>query len=320
MVSKEEVNWAYQLFLDRKPENLNVVEEKAKIHSNIQELRKEFLNSEEFKKKNPICPVLSMSGTEPPMLIENNLDLNDSNVNALFSHIQDVWEYLGQTEPHWSVTTQEQFKSYAIKENLSHFYESGFENANTLFKSLDRNAIDQTSFTSCLEYGCGLGRVTWALSKKFERVIGYDISKSHLQCAKSYFASKGINNVELHHISQPQEIRNFPKVDVVYSVIVLQHNPPSLIYLILQELIRALNPGGIAFFQVPTYKMGYKFFLKDYLMEDHSNKEMEMHCLPQSEIFKIIHNENAKVIEILEDDWQGLEYHSRSNTFIVQKE
>jgi len=80
--------------------------------------------------------------------------------------------------------------------------------------------------------------------------------------------------------------------------------------------MRALNPGGIAFFQLPTYKEGYSFLLKEYLGNDSSQEEMEMHALPQNAVFEIVREENAKILEVVEDfstSW-GL-----SNTFLVQK-
>ena len=83
-----------------------------------------------------------------------------------------------------------------------------------------------------------------------------------------------------------------------------------------EEFMKALNSGGVAFFQVPTYKDGYRFHLKKYLRKESSQDAMEMHVLPQDAIFEIVRKENGKILEVLEDfntSW-GL-----SNTFLVQK-
>jgi 2-polyprenyl-3-methyl-5-hydroxy-6-metoxy-1,4-benzoquinol methylase len=288
--------------------------DKLKRLVSTQDIRREFISSEEFKQKNPGFHSLSLVGNEPLMAIEKVSDLE-----RLFFHIQNVWEHLGETEPHWSVLVWEQFKSLNIKETRNEFYNSGLNNVATFFKTLERSGIDHTSLKTCLEYGCGLGRVTCWLAKRFESVIGYDISRSHLRLAKQYLDEIGIENVTLKHISKPQEIGNFPKVDVVYSVIVLQHNPPPIICVIIQELMRALNSGGIAFFQVPTYRLGYRFSLQEYLANEATQSEMEMHVLPQKEIFDIVRKEQGKLVEVLEDGWTGLRYGERSNTFVVQK-
>jgi SAM-dependent methyltransferase len=256
----------------------------------------------------------SLTGNEPPIFIEKVYDLHD-----IFLHIQKVWEDLGKTEPYWSVLSSENFKSSKISNTRSAFYNSGRDNVAILFNSLERNKIDHTEFKTCLEYGSGLCRVTYWLAQRFESVIGYDISSSHLKLATKYLEETNNKNITLNHISKPQDIGNFPKVDVVYSVIVLQHNPPPIIHLIIQELIRALNSGGIAFMQVPTYRIGYRFSMSDYMSEEISGNQIEMHLLPQDEIFEIVYKENGRVIEILEDNWIGLRNGDRSNTFIIQK-
>ena len=256
-----------------------------------------------------------LSGNEPPMQIEVATDLNE-----LFFHIKGAWECLGENEPYWSVWTNEKFKrSNVNQENRTEFYQSGRHCVVTLFKTLERNGIDFKSFRSCLDYGVGLGRVTQWLAQKFEIVLGYDISKPHLEITRDRLTELGIQNVTLHHIGNPQEIENLPKVDVVYSMIVLQHNPPPIIGLMIREMIRALNPGGIAFFQVPTYREGYTFRLKAYLNSVATQGRMEMHVLPQSTILEIVRKENGRVIEILEDGHNGRRPGERSNTFVIQK-
>lgn len=315
-ISPDAVIWGYRLFLDREPENWSVVVDKLKSVANTQHLRRVFISSDEFRQKNPGFHVPSLSGNEPPLFIERASDLQE-----LFSHIQHVWERLGKIHPYWSVLASEQFRSSRISTvTRDEFYQSGWDNVSTFFKTLERNGIDSTSLKTCLEYGCGIGRVTYWLAKRFEQVIGYDISRSHLQMAKQYLDEKGVQNVSLQHISSPQEIGNFPKVDVVYSVIVLQHNPPPLIRVIIRELIRALNSGGIAYFQVPTYRVGYRFSLSEYLATEVPKGEMEMHVLPQHEVFEIVSQEQGRLVEVLEDGWCGLRYGERSNTFVVRKE
>jgi SAM-dependent methyltransferase len=314
-VSPKAVTWGYRLFLDREPENAVVVADKSKRLASTEELRREFVTSDEFNQKNSSFRSLSLSGNEPPMFIERVSDLEE-----LFFHIQNVWEKFGETEAYWSVRTSKQFKSFRIKDTRREFYDSGLDDVLTFFQTLERNNIDHTSLKTCLEYGCGLGRVTCWLAKRFETVIGYDISRPHLQLAKQYLAEIDIQNVSLRHISTPQEIGNFPKVDVVYSLIVLQHNPPPIIRLIIQELIRALNSGGIGFFQVPTYRLGYRFSLQEYMAGEATRNEMEMHVFPQHEIFDIVSKGQAKVVEILEDGCIGLRNGERSNTFVIQKE
>jgi SAM-dependent methyltransferase len=315
--TRESILWAYRLFLDREPENQKVIDDQLQIVTNTQELRQQFMRSQEFRNQNQPNHHLALAGDEPAMSIENVSD--EILLQVLFKHIQDTWSYLGETEPHWSVLASEQFLQSKINTTKELFYNSGQANVLQLFKTLERNGLDTTAFKSCLEYGCGLGRVTRWLSEKFETVFGYDISKAHLQGAEHYLQSQGIGNVNLRHVREVKDIKNLPKVDLIYSVIVLQHNPPPIISVIVKEMVKALNFGGVAYFQVPTYRIGYNFSLEHYLKDEATRREMEMHVLPQSTIFELVEKEGGKIVEVWEDSWTGLRKKERSNTFLIQK-
>jgi 2-polyprenyl-3-methyl-5-hydroxy-6-metoxy-1,4-benzoquinol methylase len=316
-LTHESILWAYRLFLDREPEDQKMLDAQLQTAATTQQLRQNFLLSQEFQSKNEHTHRLALVGDEPPMSIENVSD--EALLQVLFKHIQDTWSYLGETEPHWSVITSDQFLQSQINTTKEVFYDSGQANIEQLLKTFERNGLDRTAFKSCLEYGCGLGRVTRWLSEKFDTVFGYDISKSHLQSADHYLESQGISNINLRHVREVKDIKNLPKVDVIYSVIVLQHNPPPIISLIVKEMIKALNPGGVAYFQVPTYRNGYSFSLEKYLHDEASRREMEMHVLPQGTIFDIVRKEGGNIVEVLEDNWTGLRHKERSNTFVIQK-
>jgi 2-polyprenyl-3-methyl-5-hydroxy-6-metoxy-1,4-benzoquinol methylase len=312
------VTWGYRLFLDREPENRRVVEEKVSRIATVKDMIQEFLASTEFKGKIQPHRFPSLAGDEPPMYIEEVDAAQD--LASILDHIQRTWQHLGETEPHWSVITYERFHQSRIQETKDEFYDSGRRNVEQLFQTLERNSIDHTAFRSCLEYGCGLGRVTRWLAEQFEIVYGYDISRAHLQSAEQHLAECGVRNVALRHIQNVEDIFQLQKSDLIYSVIVLQHNPPPVIRLIVREFLKALNPGGVAYFQVPTYRLGYSFMLKRYLNNEATHHEtMEMHVLPQRVIFEIAAQEGGQVIEVLEDGHTGLRFKGVSNSFLIQK-
>jgi SAM-dependent methyltransferase len=317
-LTPEAVVWAYRLFLDREPENQEVVDYKVKSFTNSYELRREFIHSYEFKQNNPIFHSPALSGGEPPMLIEDSC--SETDLQTLFNHVQGTWKYLGETEPYWSVWTSNEFQQSNIHNLKDVFYDSGRKDIENFLRTLKRNEIDYTVFKSCLDYGCGLGRITRWLSEKFEKIFGYDISESHLKIAEKFLGQIEANNIRLRHMEHINDIINLPKVDCIYSLVTLQHNPPPIISLIVREFIKSLNSGGIAFFQVPTYRLGYSFLLTKYLNDEHPRSEMEMHVLPQRIIFEVIRQEGGKIIEVLED-YNTIQMHMYvSNTFLVQKE
>jgi SAM-dependent methyltransferase len=314
----ESIVWAYLLFLDREPENQQVVQEKLAKSLDLPGLAQEFLQSPEFKLRHPTLRFPALSGFEPEMQVE--MELSESDRQVLFRHIQDTWEQLGEKEPYFSVFTSEQFKQAKIKDNMDAFYATGRHNVEGMFKTLARNGIDCTRFRSCLEFGCGVGRNTRWLCERFARVYGYDISKSHLRIAENYFTGQKIRNATFQRLRRVQDIKTLPAVDLVYSILVLQHNPPPIIELIVRQFIKILNPGGIAFFQVPTYRSGYVFTLQDYFRDEIQTRKMEMHVLPQKQIFEIVRQEGGQVFEVLEDTLTGeVPYQEMSNTFIIHK-
>jgi hypothetical protein len=88
----------------------------------------------------------------------------------------------------------------------------------------------------------------------------------------------------------------------------------------VEQMLRALNPGGVAFFQVPTFRDGYVFDLAAYMAGDATAHEtMEMHVLPQDAIFGAAHREGARVVEVIEDTYTMCPPGEVSTTFLIQK-
>ena len=317
MLSREHVIWAYRLFLGREPESDQVVEEHLRKCASIEDLRNNFIYSTEFRHKNPTLHVPVLIGDEPGIQID--VECSEQDLEKLFDHVQSIWQEFGQTEPHWSVVVSDDYRQSNIQATKDAFYQTGQQHVAQLFGSLERNNVDQSGFRTCLDYGCGVGRITRHLADRFEKVFAYDISTSHLKHAEDYFAEKGISNVVWRDLKRVRDVVDLPKVDVVFSMLVLQHNPPPVIRFIVDGLIRSLNPGGIAFFQVPTYRLGYSFTLQNYFAEQAPRRDMEMHVLPQQTVFEIAQRAGGRVLEVIDDNWTGLRLKEVSNTFVVQK-
>ena len=313
---------AYQLMLGRDPENETVVNNLCQTTHSPAQMRDVFIKSPEFVKSmselvgKPQHVRQRHPYTLPKIPVETVV--SDDVLASMFARIQAEWEHLGQTEPYWSVVTQPQYYQSEFEAHRDEFYISGSHTQLVFVATLKRCGINPASLNTCLEVGCGVGRVTGHLAKIFEKVIAADISGQHLQIAQQHLQAKGVHNVELVHWQQVEQIKQLPKVDAVISVITLQHNPPPVMAWLLSQLLDCLNPGGVAYIQIPSYRSGYLFEVERYIHSTPPNT-LEMHFLPQQEVFKIIQASGCMCLEVREDGMVGDEDKMLSNSYVIQK-
>jgi len=82
--------------------------------------------------------------------------------------------------------------------------------------------------------------------------------------------------------------------------------------------MKCLRQGGFAIFQVPTYCKGYSFSVDKWISSDHK-LDMQMHCIPQRELFKIIDEEGCRVVHVREDGSTGDPARFVSNKVFVER-
>ena len=161
--------------------------------------------------------------------------------------------------------------------------------------------------------------MTRFLARRYKRVLAFDVSSSHLAAARERLGKENIDNVDFVLLEGPEGLSRLRGVDIFFSMIVLQHNPPPIICDVLERAFDGLANGGIAFFQVPTYGSGYKFALQHYLDGQYSKNEMEIHFVPQKEIFQLLDRHSMLPVEIRQDHCLGHYDRWLSNTFLAQK-
>ena len=320
MIDRNDVIYAYRLLFGREPENETVVTHYATEVSDLLTLRELFINSAEFrssieKSQSPRSPRPAFNG--PPMEVE--LNISPEKLASLFAKVSTQWHHLGETEPHWSVITNDSYFQENFHMNREAFYASGESELKMFDATLARAGVSRDSLARCVELGCGVGRVTGALAARFAEVLAVDISAAHLRVAEDHLRDAGIANVEFLPLDSIDDVARLGRFDALYSRIVLQHNPPPVMLRLLADLLAQLQPGGVAFFQVPTYKAGYRFCIDEYLA--HQNlTDMEMHYLPQAALLALIAERGCRILEIREDDAIGLSVIAVSNTLLLQKE
>lgn len=320
MIREEDVVYAYRFMFGRDPESRETVAHYASQVSSLRELRDLFLNSTEFQdlmNRNlaPRAPKPGFQG--PPMRVE--LTDDPAVLDALFAKTVAQWEHLGQTEPYWSVLTSDRYYIDTFHQSRDAFFATGEVEVQAFESTVARAGLSLPPNARCLELGCGVGRVTAALAKRFHEVVAVDVSQPHLNIAKQELEKfQFANNINYQLLRQLKKIQTLGRFDVIYTKIVLQHNPPPVINYILKSMLNSLNPGGIALFQVPVYRAGYSFDINKYLNKEES-EVMDMHFFSHTDLFELIQNSNCSIRELREDDAIGISVTNISNSILLVK-
>jgi SAM-dependent methyltransferase len=312
--------WAYRLILGREPESEAMVRDHARQSRSLMDLRERFLESSEFTQRYRVVERERGRNVSvfPPCAIQTRVD--DDTAACLFERVARSWTRFGNSEPYWSVLSEPQYLMEKIGETREAFLESGRENMERLFATLRRNGIAIDPSWEVLELGCGLGRTTRWLSEHFRRIVAMDVSSSHLELAqKLNVDAPNVDRIAWAKLGSRNELSALPAFDLFFSMIVLQHNPPPVIGMVLESVAEKLRPGGYAFFQVPTYQRGYSFDVDSYLLLSAHEPNIEMHAFPQGEVFRIFRERGCIPLEVFEDGLSGHRDNHRSNSFLFRK-
>jgi 2-polyprenyl-3-methyl-5-hydroxy-6-metoxy-1,4-benzoquinol methylase len=317
MISSFEVELCYRYILGREPESESVVRNLAKAFDTVGDLRRAMLCSNEMRPQLESFTAVSLRPLSlPPNSVE--VAVSPEYLQRMMWRVEQSWQDLGKSEPFWSVLTHNSFLSSNIEENKAAFYETGKLGAELFFAAAARAGItDFSGRPVCIEYGCGVGRLTVWLAQHFKEIIACDISQPHLDYARLECQRRDIYNVDLIRIATVDAINELPRFDVFFSIIVLQHNPPPVAAYILEKVLQKLNPNGLAYFQIPTYQQGYAFNAHQYI-EAKDRLGMEMHVVPQKDLFELFARCGCSVLEVREDEWTG-DQRFVSNSFLLCK-
>lgn len=252
----------------------------------------------------------------PPISVETTVasDL----LAKMLARTEVIFTTNARERPHWTVLTAPKFQPDQFEANREQFFQSGRNTVRTLKSFAARAGIDLAAYRTCFELGCGVGRVTVALAELFPRVIGADIAAPMLEEAARSAAAFNVANITwllTNRFAVYDEVAEF---DVFFSGIVLQHNPPPVMGYMLTRLLGKLRPGGIAFFQVPTYRHGYAFSAEKYLASPAKNA-IEMHVFPQRDLLDLVRRCGCRILEIREDGSAGEGMAQISNTLLLEK-
>ena len=165
-----------------------------------------------------------------------------------FATEADIWNKLGKQDPLWAILSDPRKKGN--RWSLGEFFAVGETEIDGFVKQLD--ALEQTvGRERCLDFGCGVGRLTRPLANHFGESYGVDVADTMIERAREFH--KGVKNIQFY-INRNDNLSLFPDnhFDVIYSHIVLQHISPEHAIRYVAEFVRILKPGGVAVFQIPA--------------------------------------------------------------------
>lgn len=163
-----------------------------------------------------------------------------------FARLGHQWNALGQRDALGAVLTR---PSAAPGWNVADFFETGRADVERLMCAIASRAPGLVT-RRALDFGCGVGRLTQPLADHFAEVQGVDVAESMIARARL----ENTTPARCHfQVNRRPHLRQFKTgtFDLVYSRLVLQHMPPTLVSRYIPELVRVLAPGGLLVFQLP---------------------------------------------------------------------
>jgi len=223
------------------------------------------------------------------------------------------WEDLGRRDPYWAVLSHPGKRGGRWDREA--FFATGETEISVVVARLDALGVAWRPGTA-LDFGCGVGRLSRALSERFERVLAVDVADAMLDEARAVNADRP--NLEfLRDDGIPLGAVPDATVDLLYSNITLQHVPRPGQRACLAAFARVLRPGGALVFQTPArHDLGTaKGWLHRLLGNRGLNPVrslihggrgvMELHCLPRREVLAILRDGDLEVVEVVRDTAAG---------------
>jgi len=225
-------------------------------------------------------------------------------MNSL-KELQRNWEGFALSDPLWAICTD------PVKRNNQwtneDFFATGRKEINAVFGYADKIGIAIDRTLPALDFGCGVGRLTRALAEYFPECYGVDISPTMIRLAHELNRDHPSCYFLLNENAQLNSLQDHD-FGFIYTSLVLQHIAESHSHQYLAELVRILKPGGILIFQVPETlrasslaRVRTRLALRSRLQSILGRQKpcaMEMHCIKESTIQKLIIENGAKLVDV----------------------
>jgi SAM-dependent methyltransferase len=180
------------------------------------------------------------------------------------------------------------------KWDLAEFMATGDAEVEIVMNHLARIGQIPNLEGEALDFGCGVGRLTQALARRFARCVGLDISPQMIEKAVAFN-----QDAHCHYLVHSDTRLPFAdgRFSFIYSNIVLQHVPARFSQQYLREFVRVLAPGGMLVFGVQDsfaapdlatrmLRVRHVLHIRSRIQDalGLGQRHMRMHCLPESAV------------------------------------
>jgi ubiquinone/menaquinone biosynthesis C-methylase UbiE len=224
--------------------------------------------------------------------------------------LKQDWDWLGQNDPLWAACTDpERSKN---RWNRQEFFATGEAEIQTVLNHLQSLGLALNREEMALDFGCGPGRLTRALSLRFNTCYGVDISSAMVEAAKRLNGDRP----NCHFVENDTErLVQFAdnSFGFIYSSIVLQHIEPRIVISYLQDFARLLKRPGILVFQMPSHRKAWMGVLREKIQlraklqklskimgisGGDPRKNMFMHCLDEEVIRRELNRAACEIVDV----------------------
>lgn len=220
------------------------------------------------------------------------------------SALRNAWDHLAERDALGAILTDPSKAGGGW--SLAEFMKTGDAEIETVLNHLATLGYVPAFDGMTLDFGCGVGRLTQAMARRFAYCAGVDISTQMIGNAESLNQNSRCCYLAMDGPLLPFADKMF---SFIYSNIVLQHVPRRYSLGYLREFERVLKPGGILVFGVqdrfaaPDFsarmvRIRHILRLRSRMRSalGWSGGDMQMHCLPEPVVRAALRS--MKVIDV----------------------
>jgi SAM-dependent methyltransferase len=247
-------------------------------------------------------------------------------ISAALSRQRQEWEELATLDPLWAILADDRKKFGGW--DLNDFLQTGSKEVDAILETARALGYPK-EYHRALDFGCGVGRLSWAIGRNFQQCVGVDISPAMISMAKK------LNPGREFYVLDSSQLKGFAneEFDFIYSNIVLQHQPTEpLVFGYVSEFLRILRRGGLLVFQVPHHiplryrleprRRAYRLcrllrIPPGFLYSKLKLNPITMRAIPQERVVAAIDARGGHILRVAEDKNGGP--HIESRTYFVSR-